>query len=75
MPQLNLETREITLKVVYYGPALSGKTTNLQQIHKLLAQAARGKMVSLDTQNDRTLYFDFLPVEFGVDHRAGHPVQ
>ncbi|TDI97350.1 MAG: gliding motility protein [Deltaproteobacteria bacterium] len=67
MPQLNLETREITLKVVYYGPALSGKTTNLQQIHKLLAQAARGKMVSLDTQNDRTLYFDFLPVEFGVE--------
>ena len=67
MPQLNLETREITLKVVYYGPALSGKTTNLQQIHKLLAQAARGKMVKLDTQDDRTLYFDFLPVEFGVE--------
>ena len=66
MPQLNLETREITLKVVYYGPARSGKTTNLQQIHKLLAQAQRGKMVMLDTQDDRTLYFDFLPVEFGV---------
>ncbi len=67
MPQLNLETREITLKVVSYGPAHSGKTTNLQQIHKLLAQAARGKMVKLDTQDDRTLYFDFLPVEFGVE--------
>jgi len=67
MPQLNLDTREITLKVVYYGPALSGKTTNLQQIHRLLANKVRGKMVTLDTQDDRTLYFDFLPVEFGVE--------
>ena len=64
MPQLNLDEREITLKIVYYGPALSGKTTNLQQIHALLAHQARGKMVTLDTQDDRTLYFDFLPVEF-----------
>jgi mutual gliding-motility protein MglA len=69
MPQLNLETREITLKLVYYGPALSGKTTNLQQIHKLVSSQARGDMVTLDTQDDRTLYFDFLPVEFG---REGH---
>ncbi len=67
MPQLNLKTREIVLKIVYYGAALSGKTTNLQQIHSLLARGARGKMVSLDTQDDRTLYFDFLPVEFGVE--------
>jgi len=67
MPQLNLESREITLKVVYYGPALSGKTTNLRQIHAKLAAAVRGEMVTLDTQDDRTLYFDFLPVEFGVD--------
>ncbi|MFQ5696959.1 MAG: ATP/GTP-binding protein [Myxococcota bacterium] len=65
MPQLNLETREITLKIVYYGPALSGKTTNLQQLHSLLGRQVRGKMVTLDTQDDRTLYFDFLPVEFG----------
>ncbi|MEE2703444.1 MAG: hypothetical protein VX614_05430 [Myxococcota bacterium] len=65
MPQLNLEQREITLKIVYYGPALSGKTTNLQQIHAQLPTHTRGEMVSLDTQNDRTLYFDFLPVEFG----------
>jgi len=69
MPQLNLDTREITLKLVYYGPALSGKTTNLQQIHKLVSSKARGDMVTLDTQDDRTLYFDFLPVEFG---REGH---
>jgi hypothetical protein len=66
MPQLNLEAREISLKVVYYGPALSGKTTNLQKIHELLAPGARGQMVALDTQGDRTLYFDFLPVEFGT---------
>jgi signal recognition particle receptor subunit beta len=67
LPQLNLEAREITLKIVYYGPALSGKTTNLQQLHAQLAQEVRGKMVTLDTQDDRTLYFDFLPVEFGTD--------
>jgi hypothetical protein len=66
MPQLNLAAREITLKLVYYGPALSGKTTNLQQIHAALAEGARGQMVTLDTQDDRTLYFDFLPVEFGT---------
>ena len=67
MPQLNLDAREITLKVVYYGPALSGKTTNLQQLHRRLAEGVRGEMVTLDTQDDRTLYFDFLPVEFGTD--------
>ena len=67
MPQLNLDTREITLKIVYYGPAKSGKTTNLQQIHNMLSAEARREMVTLDTQDDRTLYFDFLPVELGVD--------
>ncbi len=67
MPQLNLDTREITLKVVYYGPALSGKTTNIQQIHAMVAGDSAGEMVTLDTQGDRTLYFDFLPVEFGVE--------
>ena len=67
MPQLNLDTREITLKIVYYGPALSGKTTNLQKLHQLLADDSRGEMVTLDTQDDRTLYFDFLPVEFGTE--------
>ena len=67
MPQLNLDTREITLKIVYYGPSLSGKTTNLQQLHAMLTEGVRGNMVTLDTQEDRTLYFDFLPVEFGAD--------
>jgi len=67
MVQINMAAREITLKVVYYGPALSGKTTNLQQLHQLLDPASRGKMVTLDTTDDRTLYFDFLPIQFGTD--------
>jgi len=66
MVQINMSAREVTVKVVYYGPALSGKTTNLQQLHELLDPAARGKLVALDTADDRTLYFDFLPIEFGT---------
>jgi signal recognition particle receptor subunit beta len=66
MVQINMAAREITLKVVYYGPALSGKTTNLQQLHALIDPASRGKMVTLDTADDRTLYFDFLPIQFGA---------
>ena len=66
MVQINMAAREITAKLVYYGPALSGKTTNLQQLHALLDPAARGKMVTLDTTDDRTLYFDFLPIQFGA---------
>jgi signal recognition particle receptor subunit beta len=66
MVQINMSAREITLKLVYYGPALSGKTTNLQKLHELLDGSARGKMVTLDTTDDRTLYFDFLPVTFGT---------
>lgn len=64
MVQINMTTREITMKVVYYGPALSGKTTNLQQLHQLMNPGSRGQMVTLDTRDDRTLYFDFLPIEF-----------
>jgi signal recognition particle receptor subunit beta len=66
--QINMQQREITVKVVYYGPALSGKTTNLQQLHELINPSARGKMVTLDTADDRTLYFDFLPIEFGTQN-------
>jgi len=68
MVQINMAEREITVKVVYYGPALSGKTTNLQELHKLIDPASRGKMVTLDTTDDRTLYFDFLPIEFGTQN-------
>ena len=66
--QINMQEREITVKVVYYGPALSGKTTNLQQLHQLINAPARGKMVTLDTSDDRTLYFDFLPIHFGTQN-------
>jgi signal recognition particle receptor subunit beta len=66
MVQINLSSKEITMKVVYYGPALSGKTTNLQQLHAFLNPASRSKMVTLDTKDDRTLYFDFLPIEFST---------
>jgi signal recognition particle receptor subunit beta len=68
MVQINIGEREITVKVVYYGPALSGKTTNLQQLHDLIHAEARGKMVTLDTTDDRTLYFDFLPIQFGTQN-------
>ena len=70
MVQINMATKEITMKVVYYGPALSGKTTNLQQLHAMMDPASRGQMVTLDTKDDRTLYFDFLPVEFEVERRT-----
>jgi signal recognition particle receptor subunit beta len=66
MVQINMSTKEITMKVVYYGPALSGKTTNLQQLHVMMDPTSRGKVVTLDTKDDRTLYFDFLPIEFGT---------
>jgi signal recognition particle receptor subunit beta len=66
MVQINMAAREIVVKVVYYGPALSGKTTNLQQLHELMSRGRRGQMMTLDTKGDRTLYFDFLPIEFGT---------
>jgi hypothetical protein len=66
MVQINMASKEITLKVVYYGPALSGKTTNLQQLHAMMDPESRSKMLTLDTKDDRTLYFDFLPVEFST---------
>jgi len=67
MVQFNISNREIILKIVYYGPALSGKTTNLQQLHARINPKACGRMISLDTKDDRTLYFDFLPVQFTTD--------
>jgi signal recognition particle receptor subunit beta len=62
--QLNAAQRELSLKVVYYGPGLSGKTTNLQAIHKRLDTASRGRLMTLDTADDRTLFFDLLPIFF-----------
>jgi signal recognition particle receptor subunit beta len=62
---INWQLHELNLKVVYYGPALSGKTTNLEQIHARIDPKRRGNLVSLKTSEDRTLYFDFLQVELG----------
>jgi len=66
MPLVNFTTREISCKIVYYGPGRSGKTTNLQYIFSRVPDDRRGKMVSLATQTDRTLFFDFLPIELGT---------
>jgi mutual gliding-motility protein MglA len=60
---VNLHTKEISLKIVYYGPGLGGKTSSLQYIHRAIKPDARGQLVSLSTGVDRTLYFDFLPVK------------
>lgn len=65
MAFFNYVTKEITLKVVYYGPGLSGKTTNLQYLYSVLDPSSRGKFISLATESDRTLFFDFLPIELG----------
>jgi mutual gliding-motility protein MglA len=62
---INWQMRRLNLKVVYYGPALSGKTTNLEQIHKSVDASRRSDLVSLKTHEDRTLYFDFLQLELG----------
>ena len=64
MVQLNNEAREIAVKVVYYGPALSGKTTNLQSLYQKMDPAVRGRLMTLDTRDDRTLFFDMMPVFF-----------
>ncbi len=63
---INWQLRELNLKIVYYGPALSGKTTNLEQIHDRVDPRRRGELISLKTHEDRTLYFDFLQLELGT---------
>jgi len=62
----NYALKELTAKIVYYGPGLSGKTTNLQYIHEELPIKNKGRMLTLATETDRTLYFDFLPVDAGI---------
>lgn len=62
MAQVDFSRREIAIKLVYYGPAMSGKTTNLQRLHARLTDAHRSRLVTLDTANDRTLFFDMLPI-------------
>ncbi len=62
--QFNLQKRELTLKVVYFGPALSGKTTNLQALHQMAPSEGAGRLITLETRDDRTLFFDLLPLAF-----------
>jgi len=63
---INYASREINCKIVYYGPGLGGKTTNLQYIYDSTAAQAKGKLISLATETDRTLFFDFLPLDLGT---------
>jgi signal recognition particle receptor subunit beta len=65
--QINFGGREIALKLVYYGPALSGKTTNLRSLHQLTSEASRGRLMTLETKDDRTLFFDMLPLTFRAE--------
>lgn len=64
MPELEQEARRLTFKLVYYGPAQGGKTTNLMQLHELIAPQMKGELMTLETQHDRTLFFDLLPLGF-----------
>ena len=66
MVSINYATREVSCKIVYYGPGLSGKTTNLQYVHQKVPPSTKGKLISLATDADRTLYFDFLPINIGA---------
>jgi signal recognition particle receptor subunit beta len=65
MPHINYQDREITFKIVYYGTGLGGKTTNLMYIHSVLDKDRKGEIIILDTDEDRTLFFDFFPLELG----------
>ena len=65
MSFVNYHSKEINCKIVYYGPGLGGKTTNIQHIYEKTAKGHRGKMISLNTENERTLFFDFLPLALG----------
>ena len=66
MTFINYASREINCKIVYYGPGLGGKTTNIQWIHDRARSDSKGKLISLATESDRTLFFDFLPLELGT---------
>src|ERR671927_1110897 len=68
MALINVAAREIHGKIVYYGPGLCGKTTNLQYIHNKIPQGTRGDLLSIATETERTLFFDFLPLDLGSVH-------
>ena len=66
MSLINYSSREINCKIVYYGPGLCGKTTNIQYVYQKVAPETKGKLITLATEMDRTLFFDFLPLELGT---------
>lgn len=66
MSFVNYHTKEINCKIVYYGPGLGGKTTNIQYIYQKTTSLTKGKIISLNTENERTLFFDFLPLDLGT---------
>ncbi|HEX3721664.1 MAG TPA: GTPase domain-containing protein [Nitrolancea sp.] len=68
MALINVAAREIHGKIVYYGPGLSGKTTNLQYIHSRIPSNTKGELLSIETETERTLFFDFLPIDLGKVH-------
>jgi len=65
MSFVNYDTKEINCKIVYYGPGLGGKTTNIQYIYQRTSSQNKGQMITLNTENERTLFFDFLPLDLG----------
>lgn len=65
MSFVNYHTKEVNCKIVYYGPGLGGKTTNIQHVYQKTSQNNKGQMVTLNTENERTLFFDFLPLDLG----------
>lgn len=65
MALINVKTREVQIKIVYYGPGRGGKTTNLEYINRTYKEQIKTEMVSLKTNDDRTLFFDFLPFDVG----------
>lgn len=65
MSFVNYHTKEVNCKIVYYGPGLGGKTTNIQYVYQKTSGDAKGKIISLNTENERTLFFDFLPLDLG----------
>ena len=66
MVQINFALREVNCKIVYYGPGMSGKTTNLEIVHKKAPEATKGELTSIATEGDRTLFFDFMPLDLGT---------
>jgi signal recognition particle receptor subunit beta len=66
MSFVNYHSKEINCKIVYYGPGLGGKTSNIQHVYQRTAQKNKGQMVTLNTENERTLFFDFLPLDLGM---------